>query len=57
MRDIEVRLALDLMRDRRKLSPRDAIHTAAALRAGIYTIVSDDADFDEVPDLERRPLV
>lgn len=56
VRDVEIRLALDLMRDRRKLSPRDAIHAAAALRAGIHTIVSDDADFDAVPEIERRPL-
>lgn len=56
VRDVEIRLALDLLLDRRKLSPRDAIHAATALRAGIRTIVSDDADLDEVPGLQRRTL-
>ncbi|MEA3201361.1 MAG: uncharacterized protein QOE90_2789 [Thermoplasmata archaeon] len=56
VRDAEVRAALDLMRAHRKLSPRDAIHAATAMGAGIFTVVSDDADFDAVDGLERRPL-
>lgn len=56
VRDAEARAALDLMRAHRKLSPRDAIHAAAAIGAGIFTIVSDDADFDAVPEIMRRPL-
>src|SRR5438067_148523 len=56
VRDTEVRSALDLMRAHRKLSPRDAVHAAAAIGAGIFTIVSDDSDFDPVSELTRRPL-
>lgn len=56
VRETDVRRALDLMLDERKLSPRDAIHAAVALGAGIHTIASDDEDFDRVPTLRRRPL-
>lgn len=56
VREADIRLALDLMGPRRKLSPRDAVHAAAAIGAGIYTVVSDDADFDTVDELSRRPL-
>lgn len=56
VRETEVRLALDLMGEHRRLSPRDAIHAASAIGAGIYTIVSDDSDLDVVPELTLRPL-
>lgn len=56
VRETDVRRALDLLDDERKLSPRDAVHAGVALGAGIYTIVSDDADFELVPALKRRPL-
>ena len=36
------------------LKPRDAIHAATALGAGIVCIVSEDADFDAVPGLQRE---
>lgn len=39
-----------------KLDPRDAIHAACAIRHGIYTIISEDKDFDGIPELERRWL-
>lgn len=56
VRDIEARRALQLMRAVRKLAPRDALHAACALQAGIHTIVSDDEDFERVPKLDRRAL-
>ncbi|MFW5953650.1 MAG: type II toxin-antitoxin system VapC family toxin [Candidatus Natronoplasma sp.] len=34
--------------------PRDAIHLSSALNHGIYTIVSEDADFDEYTEIDRE---
>ncbi len=42
-----------LLVERCRLKPRDAIHAASALIAGERTIVSDDSDFDRVRELER----
>lgn len=56
VRDVDAQHAIELMRDLRRLAPRDALHAACALGASIRTIVSDDADFDQVPRLARRPL-
>ena len=36
-----------------QLSPRDALHVATALNNQITTILSVDADFDQVPDIRR----
>jgi uncharacterized protein len=51
-----VRTALDLMERVPMLRPRDAVHAATALDAGIFTIVSDDRDFDKVPGLRREGI-
>jgi predicted nucleic acid-binding protein len=56
VREVDARLALELLRKRRKLSPRDALHAACAIGHGIFTVVSDDADFDTLNEIERRPL-
>lgn len=56
VKESDVRRALDLMADHSKLSPRDALHASCAIGAGIFTIITDDADFDRVPGLSRRPL-
>lgn len=56
VREADVRLALDLLREKRRLAPRDAVHAACALNAGVFTVASDDSDFDAVPGLTRRPL-
>jgi predicted nucleic acid-binding protein len=46
--------ALELMTKHRHLKPNDALHAAAALGAGIGTIVSSDEDFDGLGDLRRQ---
>lgn len=51
-----MRAALQLMEQVPQLKPRDAVHAATAIEAGIFTIVSDDGDFDKVPELRREPL-
>ncbi len=35
------------------LDPRDAIHTASTLNHGVYTLVSEDDDFDRISDINR----
>ena len=37
-----------------RIKPRDAIHAACTMHKNIKTIVSDDADFDSVKELERK---
>ncbi|OQX53472.1 MAG: hypothetical protein B5M48_03285 [Candidatus Omnitrophica bacterium 4484_213] len=39
------------------IKPRDAIHLATMLEHGIFTIVSNDADFDKVQEIERLDFV
>lgn len=36
------------------LMPRDALHLAVMQRLGLRDIVSDDADFDRIPELRRH---
>jgi len=40
-----------------RLDPRDAIHLASALNHGIFTIVSEDEDFDKVKEIKRRSVL
>ena len=47
--------AQDLV-ERHGLRPRDAIHVSTAMLVGERELVSDDADFDGVRDVERTPL-
>lgn len=49
-------VALGLMESYPRLRPRDALHAATALDAGVFSICSTDADFDVVPQLTRIPL-
>ncbi len=37
-----------------KLDPRDAIHAACAITHGVYTIISEDPDFDKIVKLNRE---
>lgn len=39
-----------------KAKPRDAIHAATAMLCGATTIISDDADFDSITVVRRRPV-
>ena len=36
--------------------PRDAIHAACSLAHGVYTIISEDSDFDRIKEFERKGL-
>ena len=47
--------AFDLAR-RYRLNPRDVIHLGCALNHGIFTIVSEDKDFDRVKEIKRKSL-
>lgn len=48
-------LAQDLIK-RHRLKPRDAIHAACAINNDIKIIISDDADFDAIKELERKSI-
>jgi uncharacterized protein len=39
-----------------KLSPRDSIHVASALEKRTKSVISDDADFDQVKEIKRTPI-
>lgn len=39
-----------------KLDPRDAIHLSCVFVHGIFTIISEDEDFDRVKEVKRRGL-
>ena len=38
------------------LSPRDSIHVASALEKRTKSVISDDADFDQVKEIKRTPI-
>lgn len=40
--------------DEHELDPRDAIHAACAKERGVYTIISEDEDFDQIKEFERE---
>lgn len=48
--------SLLLMQKYKGLKPRDAIHAAVCLSSGVFRIASDDADFDQIKELERMKL-
>lgn len=45
--------ACDLLQSHPRLSVRDAVHAATMLRNGMRTVVSLDADFDELSEIRR----
>jgi predicted nucleic acid-binding protein len=53
----DIEYALALMRTYKQLKPRDAIHSAVCVTHGIDTIVSDDADFDNLKEVKRHGLI
>jgi len=40
-----------------RIDPRDAIHLACALNHGVFTLVSEDKDFDKVKEIKRKSLL
>ncbi|MDP7494589.1 MAG: type II toxin-antitoxin system VapC family toxin [Candidatus Undinarchaeales archaeon] len=52
----DVLRALEYMKNYVQLKPRDAIHIAVSTNAGIFTVVSDDTDFDGVQEINREKL-
>ena len=38
------------------VSPRDSIHAASAIEKKAKSLISDDADFDQVKEIKRLPL-
>lgn len=52
----DVYFAINLMKKHQKLKPRDAIHLAVSIHAGVFRIVSDDSDFDDISEIEREAL-
>jgi predicted nucleic acid-binding protein len=42
--------------DKYKISPRDSIHVASAIEKKTKSLISDDADFDQVKEIKRIPL-
>jgi len=44
--------AIELM-EKYDLKPRDAIHLSAAIEHGVFTIISEDKDFDKIKEIER----
>jgi len=39
-----------------RIDPRDSIHIASALNHGIFTLVSEDEDFNRVKEIKRKSL-
>ncbi len=48
--------AIELM-EKYDLKPRDAIHLSAAIEHSVFTIISEDKDFDKVKEIERLDFV
>ena len=48
--------SIDLMERYSHLKPRDAIHSAVSINAGVFTMVSDDSDFDGIDEINRERL-
>ena len=54
--DEEVISQAQALMSKYKLNPRDSIHIASALSKKIKTILSDDADFDQITEIKRNSL-
>ena len=51
-----VKNSLIFMKSYKSLKPRDAIHLSAALSVNASAIISDDSDFDDVKEIQRKSL-
>lgn len=47
---------LSLMKQNKNLKPRDSIHLATMLNHGIYTIITDKENFNQVKDIDKIGL-
>ncbi len=54
--DIVIWKSLEIIKEY-KFLPRDAIHAATAFIAGAETIISQDADFDNIKGLKRKWMI
>ena len=54
--DENVILRAQRLLNKYSLSPRDSIHVASALEKRIKSLISDDADFDQVKEIKRIPI-
>ena len=48
--------AFEYMEKYEQLKPRDAIHLAVCTNSGIFTVISDDSDFDNIDEINRERL-
>ena len=51
-RTLDLRKAIELV-EAYGIKPRDAVHAACSLNHAVFSIISDDEDFDAVEDLNR----
>lgn len=51
--DADIRMAIALMEEHQRLSPRDAIHAAVMLNNRLSEILSVDPDFDGIKEVRR----
>lgn len=40
--------------EKHELDPRDGIHLACSLEEGVHTIISEDEDFDQIKEIDRK---
>lgn len=53
---LDVLTSIELMKRYDHLKPGDSFHAAVSMNACIHTVLSDDADFDGVEEIERVGL-
>ena len=51
--DKKIMISMISLFDTTSLDPRDAIHVASMKTLGLFTIVSEDADFDTIDEVDR----
>ncbi|MFG1545322.1 MAG: type II toxin-antitoxin system VapC family toxin [Thermoplasmataceae archaeon] len=54
--DDEVIRRSQALREKYNLKPRDSIHLSCAIERNIFKIITDDADFDEIKEIQRIPI-
>jgi predicted nucleic acid-binding protein len=54
--DDEIIRRSQALREKYNLKPRDSIHLSCAIERNIFKIITDDADFDEIKEIQRIPI-